>query len=155
MSNRVRIRQSVSPDGARVFHGEDAPADGLRWPRDLLAIAGIRGSIQGPVARCSRVGVGPIAKPVTRPVGFAIPAVIFSLSPVDGHFYFIGTGKDGQGGGTTHHDVRRPAPADTRILRTCSGLARRAFALFYSIAVSCWAARSQPGAAVWTQMARR
>ena len=106
----------------------------------LLAIAGLLvTSVQGFAVASGLHGsmVGPIAKAlVTRHVGFAIPAVIFSLfSQSMVIFYFIGTGR------LVKDDTARwPEAERRRILTALSDLKRRTspaatFALLSSITV--------------------
>ena len=106
----------------------------------LLAIAGLLvTSVQGFAVAAGLHGsaVGPLAKAlVTRHVGFAIPAVMFSLfSQSMVIFYFIGTGR------LVKDDTARfPEAERRRILSALSDLKRRTspaatFALFSSITV--------------------
>ena len=106
----------------------------------LLAIAGlVVTSIQGFAVSTGvhASAVGPIAKAlVTRHVGFAIPAVIFSLfSQSMVIFYFIGTGR------LVKDDTARwPEAERRRIFAVLSDVKRRTspaatFALFSSITV--------------------
>ena len=106
----------------------------------LLAIAGLLvTSIQGFAVASGLHGsvIGPLAKTlVTRHVGFAIPAVIFSLfSQSMVIFYFIGTGRL-----VKDDAVAYPEEERRRILAALSDLKRRTspaatFALLSSITV--------------------
>ena len=102
-SHSVRISAVMfSPsDGAAILFPRESYAVGMAFALalgTLLAIAGLLvTSVQGFAVAAGLHGsaVGPLAKAlVTRHVGFAIPAVMFSLfSQSMVIFYFIGTGR--------------------------------------------------------------